>query len=67
MGGQLSFCIALLDENNNGFVMNSVHSTDGCYSYTKTIQEGECDISLGDEEQKALEMAVNHEFLSKKK
>lgn len=67
MGGQLSFCIALLDENNNGFVMNSVHSTDGCYSYTKTIQEGECDISLGDEEQKALEMAINHEFLSKKK
>lgn len=67
MGGQLSFCIALLDENNNGFIMNSVHSTDSCYSYTKVIQEGECDISLGDEEQKALEMAVNHEFLSKEK
>lgn len=67
MGGQLSFCIALLDENNNGFVMNSVHSTDGCYSYTKTIREGECEISLGEEEQKALGMAMNHEFLSKKK
>lgn len=67
MGGQLSFCIALLDENNNGFVMNSVHSTDGCYSYTKAIFEGECEISLGEEEQKALNMAVNHEFLSKKK
>ena len=67
MGGQLSFCIALLDENNNGFVMNSVHSTDGCYSYTKAIREGECEISLGEEEQKALSMAINHEFLSKKK
>ncbi len=67
MGGQLSFCIALLDENNNGFVMNSVHSTDGCYSYTKAIREGECEISLGEEEQKALSMAMNHEFLSKKK
>lgn len=67
MGGQLSFCLALLDENNNGFVMNSVHSTDGCYSYTKEIHEGECEISLGEEEQKALSMAMNHEFLSKKK
>ena len=35
IGGKLSFCLALLDENNNGFILNSVHSTDGCYSYTK--------------------------------
>ncbi len=67
MGGQLSFCLVLLDENDNGFVMNSVHSTDGCYSYTKEIREGECEISLGEEEQKALRMAINHEFLSNKK
>ena len=66
MGGKLSFCLALLDENNNGFVMNSVHSTDGFYSYIKDIKEGECEISLGEEEQKALAMAMNHEFLSKK-
>ena len=26
MGGQLSFSLALLDENNNGFIINSVHS-----------------------------------------
>ena len=35
MGGQLSFSLALLDENNNGFIINSVHSSEGCYSYTK--------------------------------
>lgn len=58
MGGQLSFSLALLDENNNGFIINSVHSTEGCYSYTKEIKAGECDISLGDEEKKALEMAM---------
>jgi len=58
MGGQLSFCLALLDENNNGFIMNSVHSTEGCYSYTKEINNGECRISLGDEEKQALEMAM---------
>ena len=25
MGGQLSFCLALLDENNNGFIINSFY------------------------------------------
>lgn len=58
MGGQLSFSLALLDENNNGFVLNSVHSTDGCYTYTKEIIKGECNISLGEEEQKALSIAM---------
>ena len=58
MGGKLSFCLALLDENNNGFILNSVHSTEGCYSYTKEIQNGICEISLGNEEEKALNMAM---------
>lgn len=61
MGGQLSFCLALLDENNNGFLLNSVHSTDGCYSYTKVIRNGECDISLGDEEKQALNIAIGND------
>lgn len=61
MGGQLSFSLALLDENNNGFVLNSVHSTEGCYTYTKEIKNGECSISLGDEEKKALSIAMGKE------
>ena len=60
MGGQLSFCLAMLDENNNGFLLNSVHSTEGCYSYTKVIKNGECDISLGNEEKQALDLAVGN-------
>ena len=59
MGGQLSFCLALLDENDSGFILNSVHSAEGCYSYTKEIKNGLCDISLGDEEKKALDMAMD--------
>lgn len=58
MGGNLSFSLALLDENNNGFIINSVHSAEGCYSYTKQITEGKCDISLGEEEKQALDMAI---------
>lgn len=58
MGGQLSFCLALLNENNNGFIINSVHSTEGCYSYAKEIRNGECGIALGKEEEEALAIAM---------
>lgn len=61
MGGQLSFSLALLDENNNGFIINSVHSVEGCYSYTKEIKQGESTISLGDEEAKALAIAMGED------
>lgn len=59
MGGKLSFSLALLDENDNGFILNSVHSAEGCYTYTKEIKNGLCDISLGDEEKKALDIAMD--------
>ena len=58
MGGQLSFSLALLDENNNGFIINSVHSAEGCYSYKKEIKHGECSLELGKEEAEALAIAM---------
>lgn len=58
MGGKLSFSLVLLDGNNNGFILNSVHSVEGCYSYTKEVKNGICDISLGEEEKQALDMAM---------
>lgn len=58
VGGQLSFSLAILDENNNGFILNSVHSSEGCYSYTKEVKDGASGISLGKEEQKALDIAM---------
>ena len=61
MGGKLSFCLVMLDEDNDGFVLNSVHSSDGCYSYTKEVREGKCDISLGEEEAQALKMAIGED------
>lgn len=67
MGGKLSFSLALLNENNDGFILNSVHSSDGCYSYTKEITAGECEISLGEEEKSALELAINGKSVLKKK
>ena len=57
MGGQLSYSLVLLDENNNGFIVNSVHSTEGCYSYSKEIRNGDSNISLSTEEEEALAIA----------
>lgn len=58
IGGKLSFCMALLDENNNGFILNSVYGAEGCYTYTKEIENGNCETSLGEEEEKVLNMAM---------
>lgn len=57
MGGQLSYSLALLDENDNGFIINSVHSTEGCYSYSKEIRKGDNSVSLSAEETEALAIA----------
>ncbi len=59
MGGKLSFALCLLDENDNGFLLNSVHSTDGLnYSYAKDINAGIADVELSGEEKKALDRAL---------
>ena len=60
MGGNLSFAIALLDDNNTGFVLNSVHSREGCYLYMKDVVEGKTEVLLGSEEKEALEQALGY-------
>ena len=57
MGGKLSFSLALLNETDDGFVMNAVHRREGCYIYIKEIVGGNSIIVLADEEQEALNMA----------
>ena len=37
MGGNLSSVIALLDQDNNGVLLNTVQNVDGCYSYVKGV------------------------------
>ena len=46
MGGKLSFALALLDNRNNGFLINAMHSREGCYTYVKEIINGESYIIL---------------------
>jgi len=58
MGGKLSFSLALLNETNDGFIINAMHSREGCYTYIKEIVDGNSIIVLADEEQEALDMAM---------
>ena len=57
MGGKLSFSLSLLNASNDGFVLNAVHSREGCYTYVKEIIDGNSIIALAEEEQEALNMA----------
>ena len=69
IGGKLSFVLVLLTADNDGFLINSMHSTnEGCYTYTKEIVNGEAFVILSEEEQQALEEAkTNSSPLFKKK
>ena len=60
MGWKLSFALALLDKNNNGFVLNAMHSREGCYTYIKEIVNGESYIVLAEEEKNALNIALGN-------
>ena len=57
MGGKLSFSLAMLNGKDDGFVLNAVHSREGCYTYIKEIVGGNSIIVLAEEEQEALKMA----------
>lgn len=67
MGGKLSFSLALLNETDDGFIINAVHSREGCYTYIKEIIGGNSIIALSDEEEEALEMAKKSGMVSSKK
>lgn len=58
MGGDLSFVLTMLDENNSGWILNAIHSREGCYTYIKEIIKGECDMELGREERESLKKAM---------
>ena len=60
MGGKLSFALAMLDQENSGFVLNAIHSREGCYIYMKEVDRGQTDVVLGNEEQEALEQALGY-------
>ena len=60
MGGNLSFAFAMLDYTNTGYILNSVHSREGCFVYVKVVDRGQTEVLLGAEEKEALEQALGY-------
>lgn len=58
LGGNQSFVIALLDRQNNGFVISSLFIKDGNRVYAKAVQNGLSEHSLSNEEREAIERAI---------
>lgn len=58
MGGNLSYAIAILDDNNSGFIINGIHSREGSYTYIKAIENGKATANLSKEEEEALNKAI---------
>ena len=58
MGGKLSFALAMLDGNDSGWIINAMHSREGCYTYVKEILKGESFVELSEEEAEALDKAI---------
>ena len=58
LSGKLSFSLALLNKDNSGIVLNTLHSRDGCYTYAKEIIKGESYITLSEEEKEAIKKAM---------
>lgn len=50
VGGDQSFALAVLDDENNGVIISSLKGREGSNVYLKTVENGNADISLMSEE-----------------
>jgi hypothetical protein len=57
-GGSISFVLALLDADDNGFVVSSLHGREGNRTYAKEVKKGASKSQLTEEEQQAIKEAV---------
>lgn len=57
LGGDHSFSLAVLDGEDNGFIITSLHTRDRTRVYMKKVIKGKGDSELSDEERKALSKA----------
>jgi hypothetical protein len=58
VGGDQSFSIALLNENDDGVVITSLYTRQENRVYGKPIKNSQSEYSLSEEEKKAIEKAI---------
>lgn len=57
VGSELSFALAVLDNNLNGYILNAVYGRNSSSIFAKPIEAGTSSYTLSDEEIKALSIA----------
>lgn len=59
-GSNLSFAVAILDEENSGIVLNGIYTRDSSNIYCKNVEKGESSYALSKEEKEAIYKAINN-------
>ena len=57
-GSDLSFALAMLDEKNNGVVLNGIYSREMSNIYAKPVENGVSKYTISDEEKEAIQRAI---------
>ena len=55
--GKLSFALAILNNNNDGFILTSLYGHNSCNTYVREVVSGETPVKLLEEEKAALNQA----------
>ena len=58
MGGDLSYALTILDEDNNGFVLNTIMTRESCRTYCKPVSNSISDYPLSHEEELSIKRAT---------
>jgi hypothetical protein len=58
VGGDQSFAVALLDGNNNGFIITGLYTREGNRIYAKPVTDGKSQYFLSEEEKQAIKKAI---------
>ena len=64
-GSDLSFTLAMLDEENNGVVLNGIYSREMSNIYAKPVEKGKSTNTLSEEEKEAIYKAMSSEVIEK--
>lgn len=64
MGADLSYTVALLNEDNDGVVFNGIYGREGCYTYAKPVKNGKSTYNLSEEEEQAINKAMQGESIA---
>lgn len=57
-GSDLSFALALLNDNNDGVVLNGIYSREMSNIYAKPIKAGKSNYTISEQEQEAIDKAI---------